>query len=204
MTKVETKKEIYNSIITEGNSHQLTFDTLLGNSDMQPEMLAREVSRVPSIVKREQWRILNYVYIALLGAFCLLRIWWFFTMGALGGVEISQTLWLVLLSIFMPVLGIWAALTARMETYNIVGIVLIINIFQSVKAIIGSSPVAWAATVMTLSIIFLSFFLPYKLKTPYTRKQVVDADTTGTMTTTYVFDEESRIAHGELLDEFKS
>lgn len=202
MTRAETKKAIYESIFKEGKSHQLTFDTLLGDTDMQPEMLAKAVSMVPSRAKREQWRIWNYIYIALLGAFCLLRMLAFFSWGFLGEMAMSQTLILILLSVWVPYLGIRAALTARMESYHTIGIVLIINVFQSFKIILLADPTIWTGTIFALSIIFLSFFLPFKLKTPY--KQVVEAGTTGTMTTTYVFDEQSGIAYGDLLDDFKS
>lgn len=201
MTKKEIRKSAHQSIFKNGLSHQECFDQLRDSNTSDLELLASEVSKIPSSGKTKRTAALRYTFIGFLVIIMLLRIMGIVVIGMEGDLDPKLLVILVLLGIFLPVYGIYGALTGRVEIYFFTGIFLIVSTVRSFArnaveldsdTLIGLIPVAAA--------VILSFLIPSKLKTPFKKSlSPVEFDGKTVNRTEYIF-EDTRISREDVLD----
>jgi len=204
MKKRQLKKEAYKLIVKEGRSHQETFEALRPQSSIGPEDLANEISKVPSKQKNNEFKTLRYILIGALGAVIILRIISIYALTLEMNLNTPLLLLGIILGIFVPVLGIIGILISKPETYSVVALLLILGIFRSLRQenVDLNDPITWAVLAPFILAIGLSFFLMFKLKTPFTKKVNKETSESGEIITKvqYTF-EEQKLSNSELLDE---
>lgn len=203
MKKREVRKEVYQLIVKEGKSHQETFDELRESTGMNAEALAAEVSKVPSPARQDHHKALVFVYVGLLCLVILLRTLSIFTLSWTEGVQVKFLFLMVLVGVILPLSGIWGALTARSEMYQVVGVFLAISVFRGFTQ--GQFPLEALDILLLIpfvAVIILSFYIPYKLKTPY-QKMIRKMEADGMVTTKieYVFDSSLPRKQSGLIDD---
>jgi hypothetical protein len=201
MSRLKTRKAAHKLIFKENKSHQEAFDILSKEISGSKEALAGEVSAIPSKAQYDRIKVLIIVYIAFLGIILVLR-----SIGIYFVVqEIEQPvilLLLVALEIFLPVFGIIGALTARMEIFKSIGILMAMNIFRTISNSGGLDELTQYVTIGLFAVCAgLAFFIPTRINTPFTKRLVeteIDGNTKNIME--YTFKEVSRDENNELLD----
>ncbi|MFT6922254.1 MAG: hypothetical protein ACJA1C_001256 [Crocinitomicaceae bacterium] len=201
MGKLKTRRAAHDLIFKENKSHQEAFDTLSKEISGSKEGLAGEVSAIPSKAQYDRIKILIYIYVAFLSIVLILR--------SIGIYFVAQDieqpvilLLLVALGIFLPVLGIFGALTARMEIFKSVGILMAMNIFRSISNSGGLDELTLYVTIGLFAVCAgLAFFIPTRINTPFTKQLVeteIDGETKNSMQ--YTFETTNRNENNELLD----
>ena len=74
MTKRELRKEAYNRIIKEGNTHQEAFDAMQSDKSFSKEEIAENLSKIPSKAVIERVKIWKIAFITVLAIIILMRI----------------------------------------------------------------------------------------------------------------------------------
>ncbi|MFT6245745.1 MAG: hypothetical protein ACJA0U_001933 [Salibacteraceae bacterium] len=201
MSRLKTRKAAHKLIFKENKLHQEAFDILSKEISGSKEALAGEVSAIPSKAKYDRIKVLIIVYIAFLGIILVLR-----SIGIYFVVqEIEQPvilLLLVALGIFLPVFGIIGALTARMEIFKSVGILMALNIFRTISNSGGLDELTQYVTIGLFAVCAsLAFFIPTRINTPFTKQLVeneIDGETKNSIQ--YTFETTNRDENNELLD----
>ncbi len=201
MSRLKTRKAAHKLIFKENKSHQEAFDILSKEISGSKEALAGEVSAIPSKTQYDRIKILIYIYVAFLSIVLILR--------SIGIYFVAQDieqpvilLLLIVLGIFLPVFGIFGAITARMEIFKSVGILMAMNILRSLRSFKELD--GWPEYVTIgffVACAALAFFIPTRIKTPFTKKLVeteIDGNTKNVME--YTFEEVGRDDDNELLD----
>ncbi|MFT5858811.1 MAG: hypothetical protein ACI865_000904 [Flavobacteriaceae bacterium] len=201
MTKREVRKTAYRHIVNEGKSHQQTYNDLRVATDTETDLLASEVSKIPSKNKRAKLKGLIYAYVGILALIITLRL-----LGGMAFFEESRInqqglLFFILLGIIAPIYGIYGALTARVESYTTLAAVLALNIFRSVRYEPNfEDPILLLGYLPFLAGIVLGIIIPMKLKTKYTKavtKKEVDGNMKSITKVTY---EKDQAQDDDLLD----
>ncbi|MFM9983650.1 MAG: hypothetical protein ACKVOK_00355 [Flavobacteriales bacterium] len=169
MTKRQIRKEGYQLIVKSGKSHQEAFDTLKDENSSELKGLAEILSSIPSSGKQKEMATLRYVFMGLLFVIILLRLASVLPMFIAGTVNTPLIITIVVLGMFVPALGIYATLSGKTELYNSVGLLLGLSLIRSLGREALSADVV---TVIVIGIIvltiILAYYIPYKLKTPFT------------------------------------
>lgn len=199
MNKRELKKAAYSAIVRDGLSHQEAFNRLRKDSEIEIETLAEEVSKIPSANKNNATQVWRYIYTLLLVLIIGLRSASLFLMAQLENISSSVVFLGIVLGLFVPVLGIVAAFTSRVELYKTVGILLTLSILRSFSNGFEVDPIFLLTLLPFALAAGLSFYIPSLLKTPFTKK-IDKKDSNGSLKSSvnYVFDSSS--ANEELLD----
>ncbi|MDA7803278.1 hypothetical protein N8987_01710 [Crocinitomix sp.] len=140
-----------------------------------------------------------YLCIFLIGTFAILRI---IGLGALlsNNTKPIVLLIFVLISLVVPILGIYAALKSKMDLLKSTSIVLLIFSLRGLSDLNFDTPTIIVLAIL-ISIIFLGLFLPYKMKTPY-HSTLIKTEVDGKVTSDYEINFESGdlMRDEELLD----
>jgi len=201
MTAKEIRKLGHEAIIKENRSHQEVFDELSQKEGIDRELLAFELSKIPSNGKQKSSAVLRYFLIAFLLFIALLRIASIILIRMEGRVDLLFLIFLLLIILIVPALGIYATLFHKVELYKTTGFLLILSLFQSIRR--GELVIEQKSLIVIIPFIvgaFLAFYIPSRLKTPYkttTTEKFVDGQLV--KTTKYVF-ENTRIDESGLLD----
>lgn len=170
MLKKQIRTLGHKAIVKENKSHQEAFDEISQTPGVDLKLLADELSKIPSSGKQKATAGLRYTFMGallVLGGYRVLGIVLLMTDGL---PNIGFIAFIILLSIFVPVVGIYASLTRRVEHYTTTGILLGIAVFRSVSK--GEIHVDINSLFYLLPVVIafgLAFYIPTKLKTPYKR-----------------------------------
>lgn len=175
MTRKWLKKNAYRMIVREDRSHQETFNSLRQEQANGLEELADDISRIPSRARQNQYQLAVYSYVALLGLTLVLRSISIVLNLGFYNSNINVILLLVALGLIVPGLGIFGALTRRHESYRVVGILIVIGIIRSAgKGEIRLDPLSLLWLTPSVVAAVLAFYIPAKLRTPFSKKIVVE------------------------------
>lgn len=199
MTRREIRKAAYKAIVKEGKSHQECFDSLKEDPKINIENLAKEVSKVPSTGKSEEFANLRNVYIVCLALVVVIRAISITQLtGALDG---KALVFLILLGIIYPAYGIYAALVRKTETYNSMALIIGVNIIQSLAKTKNFDFNSIWVLIPFVAVTVIALVLSFKLKTNYKKEIVTIKDPEGNSInkTIYTF-EDTRKSNEEILD----
>lgn len=176
MTKRETRKAAYRLIVNEKKSHQQTFDELRGNTEMEISSLAKTVGTIPSLEKRRKNKTLVIVYVVLLGLVIITRSMGILGLSMMGGMNSPVLLLLLALGLVVPGIAIFGALTSRVEIYYSTAGLLAYSIFRAFTkdAMFFQDVFSLIFIIPTVLVIALAVIIPFRLKTPYTERKVVE------------------------------
>jgi hypothetical protein len=201
MTKREIRKAGHLAIVKDGNSHQDAFDAIQAKGKVERNLLAEELSKIPSTGKLKSTLILRGIFIGALSLIIVARVISLVTIGLEGQFNMGLLIGLVALGILVPVIGIYGALFAQPHLYYSTGMLVGLSIFRSLTN--GEMVVSSEMIVILIPFfvaVVLAFFIPSKLKTPYkksTSEHIIDGKSVKRME--YVF-EDTRLNPTDLLD----
>lgn len=201
MTKRQLKKAAYTAIVKEGRSHQVTFNSLRTQSDLELETLANEVAAIPSKDKSEKYKTLRYLFVGILVLLLIIRGLGIAAFGMIQEINPPLLLVLILLGIVVPALGIYGVFTSKVDLYKTTGILLILGVVRSFSNGQFSTEIIDLLFLIPVGLaIGLAFFIPTKLKTPFTKKVVIkEVNGVNKKALDFVFDE-TKLVDEELLD----
>lgn len=202
MNKREVKKAAYKLIVKENRTHQETFDELRKTSKIELEALAEEVAKIPTPSMYKTLQNLQYIYIGALSLVIILRIFGVIALIPMININPTILLFAVLIGIFVPILGIYGAITSRVELYRTTGILITLSVFRSFsKGQFSNEPLEYLFLMPVLVSIALAFYIPTKLKTAFSKK-IVKQEENGNVVTSinYVFESNNPVANDDLLD----
>lgn len=201
MTKKQLRSAGYKAIVKNHKSHQEAFDEISETPGIDRQLLADELTRIPSSGKQQSTTLLRYIFILALALIIAMRIYTIVIMGFGGGMTQSIIGVLILFGILLPGYGIYAALFSKSDLYSMVGILLLLGIVRFVtRELFTADPITYIAFIPFAVAIALAFYIPFKLKTPY-KKTVSERFIDGKMQqkTHYEF-EDTRANQSDLLD----
>lgn len=200
MTKRQLKKSAREKIVLQGKTHRETFEELKGTPGFSQTEIADELAKVPSQIKREQNRILQWIYIGAVCLIVLLRLLGIVTIGQ----ELNGAALLLLLAIgfLVPGIAIFSAVTYRMDAYRSVAILFILSVVRSFRQLDVTDPISLVVLAIHVVAIGLAFWIPERMKTPYTSSVSVVIDEEGKQrrVTEIVFPDSAAAERGDLLD----
>ena len=203
MTKREIKKAAYQAIVKENKSHQETFDELRKTSSIELETLADEVAKIPNSSKHNSQQTLRFIFIGALAVVILLRVLGVISLASMENINPSILLIAMGLGLVIPALGIYGALTSRVDLYKTTGILLILNVVRSfTNGQISADLIDYIVLIPYIIAASLAFYVPSRLKTNYSKK-VVKQEVNGEMKPSlqFNFDSSNLDMNNELLDE---
>lgn len=191
----------HKAIVKNNKSHQEAFDELSQTEGVDRQLLADELSKIPSNGKQKSTTSLRYIFIAALGLLAALRILGIIVIGMEGSINMGLIALMVLFGVFVPVMGIYAALYAKVELYMTTGILLGISLFRSIsRGELNTEPETLVSLIPFAVAMGLAFYIPLKLKTKNTRiitERFVDGKTVKKVD--YEF-EDTRMNESDILD----
>lgn len=170
MIKKQIRTLGYKSIVKENKSHQEAFDEISQSPGVDLKLLADELSKIPSSGKQKATASLRYTFIGALVVLGGYRVLGTLLLLTDGVPDIGFMVFIILLSIFVPVIGIYTAISGRVEHYTTTGILLGMAVFRSVSK--GEIHIDVNSLFFLLPVLIafvLAFYIPTKLKTPYKR-----------------------------------
>ena len=171
MTKRQLRKAAYKGIVKEGQGHQETFDLLRKErGTVTLDELATEVSKVPSRAKWHANRIAVVVLMISLALIIVMRGLGIFVIGLQLGVNRPLFLLSLVSGLLIPALGIVMLATKRTDQMKLLSFLFILSVFRSLKDFESFDIYTLIALVPYIPAIGLGFWLPEKMKTPYTKK----------------------------------
>jgi hypothetical protein len=163
MKRREMRKAAYQSIVVEGKTHQMTFDTLRKNTE-NDKWLANEVSKIPSVLKNEQHRAIRLIYIYLLFLVILLRL--FGVLSLADDLKTSHIIAMIALGMVVPFVGILGSIKRKIHSYYMMTFLSFYIIFNTISTLaIQEYPVFLIGLFPLAGVIVLSIFIPSQLKT---------------------------------------
>ena len=165
MTKKEVKKNARPLLYRDKMSHQEIYEGFKTPKPTFNKIIATELGKLPSIRIIEKFKTYRYAYVILVALLLVAR--------GLGVLVLFQTRisssWKLLMFAFviaLPIYAIIVMLGNRMDQVRSVSILLIISVFRGVTEVkIHPEDLVWLIPMGV--IIFLGFWLPVKMKTPY-------------------------------------
>ena len=204
MTKRKIKKAVVAGLIKENKSHQEVFDHLKSECSDNLDVLAEEIAKIPSVNKQNKNKNLVYTYVALLGLVIILRSLNVIGLALLGTISTNFILLMIAISVIIPILGIYGAMTRRTDSYKVVSFILIMSIVRSIPNAskgVGFDSTTLLSLIPLLVAIGLGFYIPSRLKMNYSKKLVkTDVDGKTMKHTEYVFESDGLISNDDLLD----
>jgi len=201
MNKNKLRKAAYKGIAKEGKGHQEFFDSFVSNNKVKGEILAEETAKIPTLGKMKETTSLRYIYIAVLAIILVLRMVGVTEHTQSMGMGTGFIVFALILALGVPVIGIVAALTQRVNLYHPVGLLMGLAILRTFtnKNIEIDESVFIVLAPMAVAII-LSYYIPSKLKTGYERKVRKEMKGEKEVTSVYYIFEESKLDSDEILD----
>ena len=191
MSPRKTNKYAHKAIHLDKRSHQEVFDELNQTSQMDQAKLAALVSKIPSSNKTRKYSALRIIFVIVMMIILILKLVGIFATDLISGLNPVLVLILLLLSLIVPVVGIVAALTGRANLYTVVGVLLLLSIFRSIRAGIEMGPEVLIGFIPVAIGVILAFVLANVLKTKYEhRGHYVTENGEEVFKKKYVFDEE--------------
>lgn len=202
MTKRQIRKEGYQLIVKSGKSHQETFDTLKDKNYSEQKGLAEILSSIPSSGKQKEMAALRYVFMGLLFVIMLLRLVAVLPMFIAGSLNTPLIITIIVFGMFVPVLGIYASIAAKSELYHSTGLLLGFSLIRSLgREALSADVVTFIVIGIVVLTIVLAYYIPFKLKTPYTTTfSTENIDGTNQNITRYHF-EATRAKREDVLDD---
>ena len=202
MTKRELRKEAYNRIVKEGNTHQEAFDAMQSDKSFSKEEIAENLSKIPSKAVIERVKIWKIVFIAVLAIIILMRILGITLIGSAMAMNPVFLALLVLFGLVVPAMGIFALATHRYDGLKGVSFLFILSIIRSIRKFDDLDPYTIIEFVPYVIAIILGFWISYIAKTPYKRvvKDVEQPDLSIRKTVHIVFEQEQIKGGNDLLD----
>lgn len=203
MTKREIKKAAYESIVKNRKSHQETFDSLRLDKTSDLDELAEIISKIPSENKNNKYQNLRYIFIGTLILVLLIRS--LSVVLYMLSEQADRTVMLIGLVVILiaPAVGIYAALSSKIDNYHSSAILLILVIVRSFRENIEPDIWTMLSIAPFLVAIALAFYIPTKLKTNYT-KSTINEEKDGIIhkKLVYTFENSEELKNSELLDSF--
>jgi hypothetical protein len=199
MTKRQLRKAAWESIVKQDKTHRQTYAELRQTEGFAQLEIAEIIAKMPSRAKREQNRVLQWIFIGFVSLIVLLRV----SVIVVSGQSLAAPalLLLVALGILIPGIAIFCAATYRMDGYRSAAFLFIISILRSVQKLDLSDPLHIAVIAVYVAAIALAFWIPERMKTPYKSSVTIAADENGRQrkVTEVVFEDEVP-AVNDLLD----
>lgn len=184
MNKRQIRKAAYTAIFKEGKTHDETFESLRssGGKDVPPSEIAKILATIPSQALHQQKKSLWITYAVLMGVFILLRSLVIIVMLNMMQSNLNPAFFLIaiIIGIAVPVWAIYSVFTGRVHTLNAVGALLIIGFIRGLRDGIEVNLEFGIATAIVITLVVLSFAIPYIMKVPYT-KSVEEVEVNGKM-----------------------
>lgn len=201
MNKNKVRKAAYKGIANERKSHQEFFDDFRNHNRVNSELLAQETSKIPSLAKMKETTTLRYVYTGILSIVLILRAFGVTELLQSSGMGTGLIIFALLLALGIPVIGIVAAVTQRVYLYQPVGMLMGLAILRTfTNKTIQVDETVYLVMIPMVLVIVLSFYIPSKLKTPYTKNvSKIEKDGVSKTKTQYVFEESAHYSD-EILD----
>jgi hypothetical protein len=178
MNKRKIKKRGYELIVKSNQSHTVAFESMKSTTSDLKE-LADIISAIPSSGKQKETVILRSVFVGLLLILALLRTVAVLTTFLSGNMDVPITTLILLIGLFVPALGIIAVFRRQVEYYYLTGILLVLSLSRSLRAkYFEGDYTIWFVIGLMILTVALAFFIPSKLRTPYTTS-VVHTDDNG-------------------------
>ena len=191
----------HKAIVKNNKSHQEAFDELSQKQGVNKQVLASELSKIPSNGKQKSTTALRYVFIATLVLLAAIRIVGIVLIGMESSVNMGLMYMLIAFGVFIPGLGVYAALVGKSELYVTTGILLGVSLFRSVSGgELNLEPETLVALVPFAIAIGLAFFIPFKLKTPH-RRVITESHVDGKLVRKVDYEfEDTRLNESDILD----
>lgn len=201
MLKKQIRTLGHQAIVKEQRSHQETFDELSQTAGVDRQLLADELSKIPSNGKQGNTASLRYIFIAALALLGILRILSIILIGIEGSLNMGLISLLVAFGVIVPGIGIYAALFGKSELYTTTGILLAISLFRSItRGELSAEPETWIALIPFAVAVGLAFYIPFKLKTPH-KKVVSESYVDGKLVKKINYEfEDTRVSDSNILD----
>lgn len=201
MLKVQIRSHGHKAIVKNNKSHQEVFDELSQTEGVNLQLLADELSKIPSNGKQKSTGSLRYIFVAALVILAIMRILALVLIGMEGTLDLGFLLFMLIIILIAPGIGIFAAFSGRAHSYMSCGILLLITLFQSIRrGELQMEPQALIVLIPFFLAIVLAFYIPTKLKTPYKRietESYVDGKLVKKID--YAF-EDTRVNESDILD----
>lgn len=185
----------------ENKSHQETFEQLkTEKTGLKRDELAEEISKIPSQQNIQKYKGLRYTFLSIMILIALAQLAALISVYLLGGQINSAVLILVLLiALVVPVLGITAVFKNQASLYRAAGGFMIYSAFRTFTDQGFSTDIfSIISLIIGASVIFLAFYIPYKLKTPY--RKITKKGEDGKFRNQYFFDANEKTVQPDLLD----
>ena len=201
MTRRQTQKAIYASVVKDGKSHQETFDALKEENYSDLDALANEIVKVPTSGKIAENKSLIYTYIGLMGFILLLKALGVYILLEAVTANPAILIGAVALGILVPALAIYGAITNRHQFYFVTSMLLILGLIRGVTSGgFNNDMETLIILAITIIAITLGFVIPYKLKSKYektTKKETTEEKTRTIFVYTF---EDTRVGNRDVLD----
>lgn len=188
-----------NEIGQQKKAHQDVYDDIKNEGAQDLELVAETLARVPSSGQMEKTKVLRMVFLVSVIILGILRIASILFIGSSGSLPPAALLIAGVIALLVPGIGIYASIKGNPDSFRTVGFLLILSIVRSVRAI-ELDPTALLSFGLMGIVIFLAFFIPYKMKTPF--QKVVRTKTVDGKDQNYydfVF-EDTRLKSDDILD----
>lgn len=204
MTKRQIRNAAHKSIFKDGKTHTQTFLDLRPNTDWPDNSLADLVSGIPSQQKFAETKPIWTAYLGILGAIVLLRLSFIFLLFQEFGSDMEPIILvpLVIFSIFVPALGIYAVLTGKRNSLPSIIILLILGVIRGLEKTFDY--MTWDSFLffgLLAGLIVITILLWNKWKTPYTTQVEKVATENGTQDGLRYQFEDDVPSNAELLDD---
>jgi hypothetical protein len=201
MLKKQIRTLGHKAIVKNNKSHQEAFDELSQNENIDKQLLANELSKIPSNGKQKSTASLRYIFIAALVLLAAIRIIGIIMIGMESSVNMGLVYMLVAFGVLIPGLGVYAALFGKSELYMTTGILLGISLFRSVsRGELNVEPETLVALIPFAVAIGLAFFIPFKLKTPH-KRVITESYVDGKLVKKVDYEfEDTRLNESDILD----
>ncbi len=172
MTKKQLRKEAHKSIFKDGKTHTQTFLELKPKTDWPDESLADLISGITSKEKHEETKSIWVVYMAVLGAIVLLRIFYISLVVQEIGASVTPLIIIpmVAFSLFVPAWGIYTVYNGMRHNVYTVAAFLTFGVFRGLQQ--SNFQLTWDSYVvfgLIAALLVLSTLLWSKWKTPYSK-----------------------------------
>lgn len=193
MSRRKLRKKAHQLIVKEGLSHQQVFDDLRTECDFGLEKFAEDLSKFPSKARIEKTKNLRYVFIASLVLVSLLRIAGIFVLIQEMNLPFGFFIFGLLIALFVPVIGILAAILHHVNNYNGVAILMALGIFRGfTRGEIEFDMLTILLLIPFIVGIILAIYIPTQLKTSYKKTtSTIEKEGKKFKKTDYQFEEES-------------
>jgi hypothetical protein len=202
--KKEISKKTRQLIVKQRKSHQATFEELRNEANGDIAFIAETVAKTTSHKTEERLKPLIWIFIISLSLVALLRMLGVIELLTVANVNIAIIIPVVLFSVVIPVIGIVASLTNKLDRLAFVGVMLLIGTlrgFTSKEAQVEMDLIFFIVMIPVLSAIILSFYLPYAAKIKYAKVGTRQLNKNGkeVVVQTYTFEEETN-DNSDILD----